>query len=51
MLYEVAKPFNYVRVDIEDPAIKVYALPRVPIILVLWSGEEGIPPKADTLYR
>jgi len=50
MLYRVAKPFNYKTIDLGDAAIKIYALPRVPIILVIWGGEEGIPPSSEILF-
>jgi len=50
LLYEVARPFNYKLVDIGDAAIKVYALPRVPIILVIWTGEEELPPSSEILF-
>ncbi len=44
LLYKAAELLNYTRIDLGDAAIKVYALPRVPMVLALWSGEEGIPP-------
>jgi len=50
LLYEVAKPFNYKLVDIGDIAIKVYALPRVPIVLVIWTGDEELPPSSEILF-
>jgi hypothetical protein len=33
-----------------DAAIKVYALPRVPIVLAVWAGEEGLPPSSEILF-
>jgi hypothetical protein len=50
LLYTVAKPFDYKPVDIGDAAIKVYALPRVPIVLAVWAGEEGLPPSSEILF-
>jgi hypothetical protein len=50
LLYKAAEPLNYTRIDLGDAAIKVYALPRVPMVLALWSGEEGIPPSVQVLF-
>jgi len=50
LLYTVAKPFNFKPVDLGDAAIKVYALPRVPIVLAVWAGEEGLPPSSEILF-
>jgi hypothetical protein len=50
MLYTVAKPFDFKPVDIGDAAIKVYTLPRVPIVLAIWAGEEGLPPSSEILF-
>uniref|UniRef100_A0A7C1T2R1 DUF3786 domain-containing protein n=1 Tax=Thermofilum pendens TaxID=2269 RepID=A0A7C1T2R1_THEPE len=50
LLYTVAKPFGYEPLDIGDAAVKVYALPRVPIILAVWAGEEGLPPSSEILF-
>ncbi len=50
LLYRAAKPFNYQPIEIGDAAIKIYALPRVPIVLVVWAGEEGIPPSSEVLF-
>jgi len=48
-LYSAAEPFGYVKIELGDAAVKIYTLPRVPLVLVVWSGEEGIPPKAQIL--
>lgn len=50
LLYRAARPFNYTTVEIGDAGIKVYALPRVPVVLVIWAGEEGIPPSSEILF-
>ncbi|MCS7110936.1 MAG: DUF3786 domain-containing protein [Ignisphaera sp.] len=50
LLYKAAKPLDYQPIEIGDAAIKVYALPRVPIVLVVWAGEEGIPPSSEILF-
>lgn len=50
LLYRAAKPFNYQPIEIGDAAVKIYALPKVPVVLVVWAGEEGIPPSAEILF-
>ena len=50
LLYRVAEPFNYTKIELGDAAIKIYTLPRIPMILILWSGEEGIPPSIQILF-
>jgi hypothetical protein len=50
LLYKVAEPFGYTRVEFGDVAVKIYALPRVPIVLAIWAGEEGMPPSSEILF-
>ncbi len=50
LLYTAAEPFNYKPVDIGDAAVKIYTLPRIPIVLVVWAGEEGLPPSSEILF-
>lgn len=50
LLYRAAEPLGYERVEVGDAAVKVYALPRVPVVVGVWFGEEGIPPKAVILF-
>jgi len=50
LLYRVAESFNYKPVDLGDAGIKVYALPRVPLILAVWAGEEELPPSSEILF-
>jgi len=50
LLYTAAKPFNYEKVDVADAGIKLYVLPRVPIVLGVWLGEEGLPPSTTILF-
>ncbi|MEM0261903.1 MAG: DUF3786 domain-containing protein [Nitrososphaerota archaeon] len=50
LLYYAAKPFNYEHVDIGDAGVKIHVLPRVPIIVGIWAGEDDIPPSASILY-
>jgi hypothetical protein len=50
LLYKVAERFNYKPVDLGDAGIKVYALPRIPLVLVVWAGEEELPPSTEILF-
>lgn len=51
LLYRAAEPFGYERLDIGDVAVKIYTLPRVPIAVALWLGEEGeLPPSVSILF-
>lgn len=38
------------RFDIGDLGIKLYALPRIPIFIVLWIGSEDIPSSLNILF-
>jgi hypothetical protein len=50
LLLKATEPFNPQKVDIGDIAVKIYTLPRVPIVLAIWLGEESIPPSISILY-
>lgn len=50
LLYKAAEVFSYEKVDVGDVAVKVYVLPRVPIVVTVWLGEEGIPPSISILF-
>jgi len=50
LLYKAAEPFKYEKIDLGDAAVKVYTLPRVPIVVAIWLGEEGIPPSISILF-
>lgn len=50
LLYQAAEPFGYERIDIGDASVKIRILPRVPIIIGIWVGEEELPPSAVVLY-
>ena len=32
-----------------DAALKIYPLPRIPVVLILWEGDEEFPARADLL--
>lgn len=50
LLYHAAESFGYEKIDIGDAAVKIYTLPRVPVVVGIWLGEEGIPPSSIILY-
>ena len=50
LLYRAAKPFNYEKVELGDAAIRVRVLPRVPITIAVWCGEECMPPSIQILF-
>ena len=33
-----------------DASVKLFPLPRVPVVLILWMGDEEFPPRADILF-
>lgn len=51
LVYRAAEPFDHEVVEgLAEAAVKVYALPRIPIIIAAYSGEEGIPASVIVLY-
>ncbi|MEM1542128.1 MAG: DUF3786 domain-containing protein [Ignisphaera sp.] len=50
LLYKAAEAFGYEKIDIGDEAVKIYILPKVPIVISVWLGEEEIPPSVSILY-
>lgn len=50
LLYKAAKMFKHETLDWGDAAIKIYALPRIPIIIVIWGGDEELPPSINIMF-
>jgi len=50
LLYKAAKPFGYETMEYGDAAVKIYTLPKVPIVIGIWAGEESLPPSANILF-
>lgn len=50
LLRRAAEFFNYQPVDLGDEAVKIYTLPRIPIIISVWIGDDEIPPSTSLLY-
>jgi len=49
-LYEAAELLDATRLDYGDYSVKIYALPLVPIYVVLWSTNAEFPPSANILF-
>jgi len=47
LLKEVSKTVGQVLDAPGDMALKVFGLPRVPVVLSLWNGDEEFPPEAN----
>jgi hypothetical protein len=50
VLGEVARVIGQVSPFPGDMALKIFALPRVPIVLSLWHGDEEFPPEANLYF-
>lgn len=49
-LWRAAEALGGRRVDYGDAAVEVPALPRVPVTLILWFGDEEFPARASVLF-
>ena len=47
LLSDVAQVIGQVLSSPGDAALKVFALPRVPVVLSVWRGDEEFPPQAN----
>jgi hypothetical protein len=50
LLGEVAKVIGQESPSPGDKALKIFALPRVPVVLSLWKGDEEFPPEANLYF-
>ncbi|HDN01544.1 MAG TPA: DUF3786 domain-containing protein [Candidatus Bathyarchaeota archaeon] len=50
LLYEAAKVFDAEKMSFGDCSVKIYSLPRVPIIYVLWGKSAEFPASANVLF-
>ncbi len=50
LLGEVARAIGQVAASPGDMALKIFALPRVPIVLSLWRGDEEFPAEANLYF-
>lgn len=49
-LYKAAELFDATRLDYGDYSVKIYALPLVPVHIVLRGGNSEFPPSANILF-
>jgi len=49
-LYKAAELLDAKKVDYGDYSVKIYALPLVPVYVVLWSTNSEFPPSANILF-
>ena len=49
-LPEVADGLGGVESDIGDAGVRIPALPRVPVLTVVWKGDDEFPPSGDVLF-
>ena len=49
-LYEVSKQFDTKRCEFGDASIELYALPRIPLTIVIWRGDEEFDARASILF-
>jgi len=48
-LYEVSKQFDAKRCEFGDASIELYALPRIPLTIVIWRGDDEFEASASIL--
>ncbi len=49
MLVEAAKPFNGIKLEHGDSSVEIRALPKIPIVYILWKSDE-FPASATVLF-
>jgi hypothetical protein len=49
-LYQFEKQFNAKRCEFGDASIQLFVLPRVPLTVVIWKGDEEFEPRASVLF-
>jgi hypothetical protein len=49
-LYDVMDEFGAKRREFGDASIKLYVLPRIPLTIVIWQGDEEFGPRASILF-
>ncbi|MEM1549131.1 MAG: DUF3786 domain-containing protein [Candidatus Methanomethylicia archaeon] len=50
MLHKAAIVFKHEILDYGDLSIKVYALPRIPIVFTIWKGDDELPPSSSIMF-
>ncbi len=49
-LYEVSKKLNAKRSEFGDASIELHALPRIPITIIIWRGDDEFEARASILF-
>jgi hypothetical protein len=49
-LYEVSKKLNTKRSEFGDASIELHALPRIPITIIIWRGDDEFEARASILF-
>jgi hypothetical protein len=49
-LYEVSKKFDAKRTEFGDASIELYALPRIPLTIIIWRGDDEFDARASILF-
>ena len=49
-LFDVAERFGGERCDFGDASIQLYVLPRIPLTMVIWRGDEEFAARASVLF-
>ena len=49
-LLEASERFGAIRRDFGDASIELLALPRIPITVVIWAGDDEFPARASMLF-
>lgn len=49
-LYEASEQFDAKRCEFGDASIELYALPRIPLTIVIWRGDEEFDARASILF-
>ena len=49
-LVEAARAVGGTELDLGDVSVRVQALPRVPVAVVLWRGDDEFPPSGNLLF-
>ncbi|MEM4482402.1 MAG: DUF3786 domain-containing protein [Candidatus Methanomethylicia archaeon] len=50
LLFSAARFFKHEVLDLGDASIKIYSLPRVPIVLIVWGGDEEVSPSSNVMF-
>jgi len=49
-LYEVSEQFDAKRCEFGDASIELYVLPRIPLTIIIWRGDEEFDARASILF-